>query len=235
MLQLRRHHFNDITAPLTDLLRKSLPHRVTLTLACLEAFDTRKLRLISAPCLILPEVSLDAMFTVATNALSVGIATVMLQDQGEGLQPISYWARKVNLVERGSTCSLYDLEALAVCEAVKHWRCYLEGCSTFLAVTYHDTLRHLLTHPNNMLNKRQTRYVRDLQPFVGSMTLAYHKGALNEADPLSRRPDFVPHATFPLFWDGEVPLERELRRKSQLLLEDTPFNLMTFNALQLSP
>jgi hypothetical protein len=59
--------------------------------------------------------------------------------------------------------------------------------------------------PNNMLNKRQARYLRDLQPFVGSMTLAYRKGALNEADPLSRRPDFVLQATFPLFWDGEVP------------------------------
>jgi hypothetical protein len=67
------------------------------------------------------------------------------------------------------------------------------------------------------------------------MTLAYHKGALNEADPLSRRPDFVPQATFPLFWDGEVPSDRESRRKSQLLFEDAQLNLLTVNALQLSP
>jgi hypothetical protein len=46
-----------------------------------------------------------------------------------------------------------------------------------------------------MLNKRQARYVRDLQPFVGRMTLAYCKGALNEAFPLSRRQNFVHHAT----------------------------------------
>jgi hypothetical protein len=31
------------------------------------------------------------------------------------------------------------------------------------------------------VNTRQARYLRDLQPFVGSMTLAYRKGALNEA------------------------------------------------------
>jgi hypothetical protein len=31
------------------------------------------------------------------------------------------------------------------------------------------------------------------------MTLVHRKGALNEADPLSRRPDFVPHAIIPLF------------------------------------
>jgi hypothetical protein len=67
------------------------------------------------------------------------------------------------------------------------------------------------------------------------MTLACRKGALNEADPSSRRPDFVPHAVGPLFWDGEVPSYRELRRKSQLLFEeDAQLNLRTVNALQLS-
>jgi hypothetical protein len=59
-----------------------------MTLACLEAFETLMLRLISAPCMILPEVSSDATCTVATYALSVGIASLLLQDQGGGLQPI---------------------------------------------------------------------------------------------------------------------------------------------------
>jgi hypothetical protein len=45
---------------------------------------------------------------------------------------------------------------------------------------------HMLRQPSNMLNKRQARYLRDLQPFVGSMKLAYSNGALNEVDPLSR-------------------------------------------------
>jgi hypothetical protein len=163
------------------------------------------------------------------------IAKVMLPDQGGELQPVSSWARKLNPTERGNTYSAYDLEALAGCEAVKHWRCYLEGCSKFLVVRDHDTLRHLLKQPNRRLNKRQASYLRDLQTFVGSMTLAYRKGVLNEADPLSRRQDFVPQATVPSFWDGKVPSDRELRRKSQLLLEDAQLNLMTVNALQLSP
>jgi hypothetical protein len=164
----------------------------------------------------------------------VGIAIVILKDQGGGLQPVSYWARKLNNVERGNIYSAYDLEALAVCEAVRHLRCYLEGCSKFLVVRDHDTLRHMLRQPNNMLNKRQARYLRDLQPFRGSMTLAYRKGALNEADPLSRRPNFVLQAAVPWFWDGEVPSDLKLRRKSQLLLEDAQLNFMTVNALQLS-
>jgi hypothetical protein len=42
------HHFVDLAAPFTDLQRKFRPHKVTLTRACLEAFETLKLRLISA-------------------------------------------------------------------------------------------------------------------------------------------------------------------------------------------
>jgi hypothetical protein len=40
------HHFSELTAPLTDLLRKSQPQKVTLTPTCLEAFETLKLQLI---------------------------------------------------------------------------------------------------------------------------------------------------------------------------------------------
>jgi hypothetical protein len=211
------HHFNDLTAPLTDVLRKSKPQKVTLTPACLEAFETLKLRLISAPSLILPEVNSDATFTVVTYASTMGIAAMMLQDQGVGFRQVSYAARKLNSCERGNTYYAYDLEALAVCEAIKHCRCYLEGCSKFLVVTDHDTMRHSLRQPNNRLNKRRARYLRDLQSLVGLMTLACRKRALNEADPLCRRPDCVPYATVPSFRDGEVPSDGELRRKSLLL------------------
>jgi hypothetical protein len=76
--------------------------------------------------------------------------------------------------------------------------------------------------------------MRDLQPFVGTMTLAYRKGAMNEVDPFIRRPDFVPHATIPLFLDNKVPSHENLRRKSQSLLEDARLDLMIINALQLS-
>jgi hypothetical protein len=34
------HHFSDLTAPFTDLLRKSHPQNITPTHACLEAFKT---------------------------------------------------------------------------------------------------------------------------------------------------------------------------------------------------
>jgi hypothetical protein len=72
-------------APLMDLLGK-----VVLTHASLEAYDIVKLRLVSGPCVVLPQVSSDATFTVATNASSLEIAAVMLQDQEGKYKPISY-------------------------------------------------------------------------------------------------------------------------------------------------
>jgi hypothetical protein len=102
-------YLSDLTAPPTDLLRKSQPQNVILAPACLEAFETHKLRLIPAPCQILPEVSSDAMFTVATATSTVGIASALLQDQGEGFQPVTYWARKLSQAERGNTYFAYTI------------------------------------------------------------------------------------------------------------------------------
>jgi hypothetical protein len=77
--------------------------------------------------------------------------------------------------------------------------------------------------------------MRDLQPFVGTMTLAYRKGAMNEADSLSRRQYFIPQATVHFLGDGEVASNAKLRRKSKPLLDDAQLNSMTGNALRLSP
>jgi uncharacterized protein (DUF934 family) len=74
----------------------------------------------------------------------------------------------------------------------------------FTVVSDHDRVRHMLRQSNDMFNKRKARYVRDLQPLAGAITLAYRKGSRNEADPLSRRADFNGQASLPQFWDGGV-------------------------------
>ena len=71
-------------------------------------------------------------------------------------------------------------------------------------VTDHATLTHLLKQPSLNLTKRQARYVEQLMPYAGYMKLLYRKGSANEADPVSRRPDF-----YSIWWDGEVPNEPE--------------------------
>ena len=86
------------------------------------AFEGLVLRLTSAPVLALPNTRVGAMFTVATYASNVGIAGVLLKDQGTGLglQPCEYYARKLKYVERNYDA--YNLEALAATHAIKKWR-----------------------------------------------------------------------------------------------------------------
>jgi hypothetical protein len=76
------HHFSGMSAPLTDFQRNSQPYKPTLTPIWLEAIETLKLRLISAPCMLLPEVGSDATSTVATDVSTLRIATVLLHEQG---------------------------------------------------------------------------------------------------------------------------------------------------------
>jgi hypothetical protein len=54
-----------------------------------------------------------------------------------------------------------------------------------MVVLDHDTVHHLLRQPNDRPNKRHARYVLDLQPFTGAITLAYCKGSRKETAPLS--------------------------------------------------
>jgi hypothetical protein len=84
--------------------------------------------------------------------------------------------------------------------------------------------------PTSGANERQARCVHDLQPCVGTMTLAYRKEPMNEDDPLSRRPDFVFQVTVPLFWDDGVPSEQRILRRKSLSLS----NSMIVNASRLN-
>ena len=196
------HHFADCSSPLTDMTRKGKPGKVVWNETARIAFETLKARLISAPLLLMPESGADARFTVATDASNVGLGAVLLQEDSAGsVRPCAYWARKLNDAERNY--SAYDLEALAVVEAVTRvWRMYLDGCAGISVVTDHATLTHLLKQSSEKLTKRQAHFVERLMPYTGTMKIVYRKGTANEADPVSRRPDF-----YSIWWDGEVPID----------------------------
>jgi hypothetical protein len=111
------HHFADCSAPFTDLCQKSLPGKVTHSVANRAAFETLTARMISAPVLLIPKSGPDAEFVVASDASKVGIDGVLLQKDSYGhLRPCAYWARKLKDVE--TRYSAYDREALAIVEAV---------------------------------------------------------------------------------------------------------------------
>ena len=86
----------------------------------ISAFKVLVCRLISAPVLALPNTRIGA---IATDASNVGIAGVLLQDQGSGLglQPCEYFDRKLKPAERNYDA--YNLDALAVTQAIKNGVC----------------------------------------------------------------------------------------------------------------
>ena len=86
---------------------------------------------------------------------------------------------------------------------------YLLGCKCFSVVTYHATLVHLLKQSSSKLTNMQTHKVEKLPPSENLMRILYMKGIINEADPVSRRPDFLSIDNMykpdeSLWWDGKV-------------------------------
>jgi hypothetical protein len=92
------------------------------------------------------------------------------------------------------------------------WRMHLLGWKCFLVVTNHATLVHLLKQPSDKLMDRQrTHWVEKLMPYANIMRILYRKEILNKADPVSRRPDFLPidddklyNTQEYLWWNGKV-------------------------------
>ena len=101
-----------------------------------------------------------------------------------------YWARK--LTDAETRHNAYDKEALAIVEAVSRvWRVYLLGCKRFSVITDHASLVHLLKQSSNKLTDRQSHWMEKLIPYANEMRILYKKRNLNEADTVSRRPDFL--------------------------------------------
>ena len=76
-------------------------------------------------------------------------------------------------------------------------------------VTDHATLIHLLKQSRDKLIDRQIHWVEKLMPCANLMRIINRKGILNEADPVSRRPDFLPVDNLrgpdeSLWWDRNV-------------------------------
>ena len=87
--------------------------------------------------------------------------------------------------------SAYDREALIVVEVVSRvWKVYLLGCKHFSVFSDHVIVTHLLKQTSDKLMDRQVHWVERLKPFAHCMSIIYRKGSINEADVVSRRPDF---------------------------------------------
>ncbi|CAI5467927.1 unnamed protein product [Closterium sp. Yama58-4] len=165
-----------ITGPLTDLLHKD--KNFVWGEEAEAAFQELKQLLVSPPVLRIADPSKP--FEVVTDASDFAIGAVLLQDFGNGLQPIAYESRKLQAAERNYP--IHDKEMLAIIHAFKLWRCYLTGADVTVR-TDHKSLQYLRAQPN--LNPRQIRWLDYMESHF-HYRITYKKGANNIADALTR-------------------------------------------------
>ena len=170
-------NYSKKTLPLTRMLKKG----ATISMGEEEtaAFLSVKESLTTAPVLAVANPHLG--YRIVTDASDYAIGAILLQDQGNGFQPIAYESRKLHPAELRR--SVYEKEMLAVLHSLKAWRCYVDGRPVEL-VTDHESLKWLLTQKE--LDRQQAKWIQTLSQF--DIDIVYKPGRVNPADALSRHP-----------------------------------------------
>jgi transposase InsO family protein len=174
--------YSQVALPLTELTKNDVAF--VWGEAAQKAFDQLKAALQTAPVLAHPDGS--RQFLLHTDASGYAVAAVLSQQQGDGsVRPVAYYSRKMTAAEKNY--GITDKELLAIVEAVRHWRCYLEGNPHSTRIlTDHQGLKWLSSKAE--LSGRQARWVESLSDI--EYEVAYIPGPQNAAaDALSRRVD----------------------------------------------
>ena len=125
----------------------------------------------------------NLLYIVVTDASSTAAGGVLMQDQGEGLEPLAFLSRRLKPTEQ--RYSAYERELAVVAYCLQSWRHYLEGCPGGVTVIMDDQpMVRLMDQP--ILTRIQTRSLRlglfqSIRP-----TIKYQPGKANVvADALS--------------------------------------------------
>ena len=153
-------NYSGIVIPLTRLLRKDTPWKWSPR--CQEIFDMLKQAFTEAP--VLRHYDPDHPITLECDASDYAIAAILSQTDPatNELCPIAFYARTMIAAELNY--DIYDKELLAIHEAFKQWRAYLEGARYEIQVfSNHNNLRYFTTM--KQLSRRQARWAEYLSSF----------------------------------------------------------------------
>ena len=179
------YDYSSVVIPLTRLTRKSAVWNFSD--ACRSAFNALKKAFTSAP--VLTHWVPDKQIVVETDASDYAIAAVLsiVSDDAE-LHPIAFHSRTFTPPELNY--DTHDKELLAIFEAFKIWRHYLEGSGTPIdVVTDHKNLEYFST--TKLLTRRQARWSEYLSQF--HLVIRFRPGRLGtKPDALTRRYDVYP-------------------------------------------
>ena len=179
------YNYSEIALPLVCLTRKAV--RWNFSSECRQSFEALKEAFTRAP--ILSHWIPNAQITVETDASDYAIAAILsITHSDQQIHPIAFLSRTLNPSELNY--DTHDKELLAIFEAFRVWRHYLEG-STFPVdvVTDHKNLEYFSS--TKLLTRRQARWSEYLSPF--NFVLRFRPGKLGaKPDSLTRRWDVYP-------------------------------------------
>jgi hypothetical protein len=168
--------YSKIAAPLTDLLKKDVEFKMHEP--AVAAFNKLKTAIMSAPVLAYPRWYLP--FVLQTDASGLGLGAVLTQFYDEEEHPVAYYSKRFDTHEEKYSAT--EREALAIVEAIKHFRPYLYG-THFTVVTDHKPLEHMDSFKAH--NGRVGRWKMTLSDY--NFTVVARPGPQNaNADALSR-------------------------------------------------
>ena len=179
-----------LLAPLNDLLKgvkKNSPKPLEWGQAAADAFSAIKRQLVSLTRLAYPVP--HAPTVLSTDASGEAVGAVLQQEVAGVLRPIAFFSKRLEPAQR--SYSAFDRELLAVYEAVRHFRHFLEG-REFHVLTDHKPLTHVMTRPGSNATPRVARQLAFISEFTSD--IRHVPGQENPvADALSRG-DVPPHS-----------------------------------------
>lgn len=168
--------FSKVASPLIALTKKHA--RFDWSEECQQAFETLKRLLMEAPALTFPDPSLE--YTLYTDASGGCIGAVLVQDQGNGEQPIHYLSHKLSGSQKN--WPIIQKECFSIVYALEKLDHYLHGAS-FTVKCDHKPLKYLLS--SEMKNSQIQTWALKISGY--NCKIEYIKGKDNEqADMLSR-------------------------------------------------
>ena len=176
--------FSKIAAPLSNLTKKEVSFNFDAD--CKMAFKELQHRLTTAPILAIYDPERQALLETDASDFAIGACLTQKDDEGR-IRTIAYYSRKMTGPELNY--DIHDKELLAIVEAFREWRVYLEGTTTPVQVyTDHKNLLYWTT--TKVLNRRQVRWSETLASC--NFQIHHVRGTENgRADALSRRSDYA--------------------------------------------
>jgi transposase InsO family protein len=198
--------YSKVCAPINELLVGMVKGKKSGPFAWTEAANAAFLMLkdcfSTAPMIVYFVWSRRSRVEVDASGMAIGgILTQAYESPRDSKRtiwkPVAFYSRKLNPAERNYATG--DAEMLAIVEAFRAWRHYLESPAyRVLVLTDHHTLQSFLT--TKPLGRMQARWAEILGNF--DLQIVYRKGTDNPADGLSRRPDHMvagePERTHPM-------------------------------------